>query len=299
MTNSQDVDGSRALRRCRGRRPWVGWASAVMFFSGAFVTSCLADERLEATYIPGLYSHDSVMINGPQCLGLQEGGVQFGSAECSPDVHTNYLDVLRQWRAKRRFYIGYDGSRYDMPALQWTQSSFIQPQAMVEDRYLYDSTNNRYTIDRYLDDVNRRYGGIDSILLWPVYPNLGIDNRNQLDMIRAMPGGVAGVKAMIAEFHHRGIRVLFPMNMWDQGTRRAMAGRDRGVDEGNRRRWRQRRHAARCTAGVSSSRGSDRPSTRLSAGRVLQRRRGRLEHFIVVGGGSKDVRAVRSQGISL
>ena len=190
-----------------------------MFFSGAFVTSCLADERLEATYIPGLYSHDSVMINGPQCLGLQEGGVQFGSAECSPDVHTNYLDVLRQWRAKRRFYIGYDGSRYDMPALQWTQSSFIQPQAMVEDRYLYDSTNNRYTIDRYLDDVNRRYGGIDSILLWPVYPNLGIDNRNQLDMIRAMPGGVAGVKAMIAEFHHRGIRVLFPMNMWDQGTR--------------------------------------------------------------------------------
>jgi formylglycine-generating enzyme required for sulfatase activity len=34
-----------------------------------------------------------------------------------------------------------------------------------------------------------------------------------------MPGGVAGVKQMIADFHRRGVRVLFPMMMWDQGTR--------------------------------------------------------------------------------
>ena len=34
-----------------------------------------------------------------------------------------------------------------------------------------------------------------------------------------MPGGVAGVRQMIADFHRRGVRVLFPMMMWDQGTR--------------------------------------------------------------------------------
>ncbi len=38
-------------------------------------------------------------------------------------------------------------------------------------------------------------------------------------MIAAMPGGIAGVKEMIAGFHRRGVRVLFPMMMWDQGTR--------------------------------------------------------------------------------
>ena len=48
---------------------------------------------------------------------------------------------------------------------------------------------------------------------------MGIDNRNQHDMVRSMPGGVAGVKQMIADFHRRGVRVLFPMMMWDQGTR--------------------------------------------------------------------------------
>ena len=33
-----------------------------------------------------------------------------------------------------------------------------------------------------------------------------------------MPGGLDGVRQMIADFHRRGVRVLFPMMMWDQGT---------------------------------------------------------------------------------
>ena len=56
------------------------------------------------------------------------------------------------------------------------------------------------------------------MLIWPTYPNMGVDDRNQLDLIRNMPGGVAGVRQMIADFHQRGVRVLFPMMMWDQGT---------------------------------------------------------------------------------
>ena len=76
-----------------------------------------------------------------------------------------------------------------------------------------------YTVDRHVDDLERRYGGIDSVLIWPTHPNMGIDNRNQHDLIRSMPGGVAGVRQMIADFHRRGVRVLFPMMMWDQGTR--------------------------------------------------------------------------------
>jgi iron(II)-dependent oxidoreductase len=34
-----------------------------------------------------------------------------------------------------------------------------------------------------------------------------------------MPGGVEGLRKMVADFHRRGVRVLFPMMMWDQGTR--------------------------------------------------------------------------------
>ena len=126
---------------------------------------------------------------------------------------------MHQYRFEKRIRVGYSGSRYDLAALKWTQSSFMQPQMMVQDRYFFDPARHAYTVDRYLDDLRARYGGIDSVLIWPTYPNLGIDNRNQHDWIRSMPGGLPGIKKMVAAFHRRGVRVLFPMMMWDQGTR--------------------------------------------------------------------------------
>src|ERR1700686_3191573 len=152
----------------------------------------------------------------PGCLNMKGGG-EGGSAPCTQNEHDSWLADIRHWRNERRIRIGYNGSRYDLPELKWTQSSFFQPQLMVEDRYFYDPVAHRYTVDRYLDDLEKRYGGIDAVLIWPTYPNMGIDNRNQHDMIRSMPGGIPGVRQMIADFHGRGVRVLFPMMMWDQG----------------------------------------------------------------------------------
>jgi len=157
-------------------------------------------------------------IPTPDCLAVKaawEGGWK----HCTEQDHEAWLADIRHWRDERLIRVGYDGSRYDMPALKWTQSSFFQPQMMVQDRYFYDPVSRRYTVDRYLDDLEKHYGGIDAVLIWPTYPNMGIDDRNQHDLIRSMPGGVAGVRQMIADFHKRGVRVLFPMMMWDQGTR--------------------------------------------------------------------------------
>jgi formylglycine-generating enzyme required for sulfatase activity len=147
--------------------------------------------------------------------GLWEGGY----TPCTPADHDNWLKDITHWRFERRIRIGYNGDRYAIPDLKWTQSSFFQPQMMVQERYFYDPVSRKYTVDRYLDDLEKRYGGIDAVLIWPTYPNMGIDNRNQHDMIRCMPGGVEGVRRMIDDFHRRGVRVLFPMMMWDQGTR--------------------------------------------------------------------------------
>ena len=77
--------------------------------------------------------------------------------------------------------MGYDDAKYRRPELQWAQRNFVHTQMMVEDRYFYDPVAGRYTVDRYLDDLEQRYGGIDSVLIWYVYPNIGIDDRNQTD----------------------------------------------------------------------------------------------------------------------
>ena len=130
-----------------------------------------------------------------------------------------WLAEMTQWRDAERKRIKYDDAEYARPELQWTQRSFVQPQMMAEERYFYDPEAGKYTVDRYLDDLEKRYGGIDLVLIWPVYPNIGIDNRNQHDLLHDMPGGLAGVKQMVADFHRRGVRVLFPVMPWDVGTR--------------------------------------------------------------------------------
>eukprot|EP01052_Picozoa_sp_SAG31_P066808 SAG31_NODE_25604_length_458_cov_0.863510_1_plen_123_part_01 len=55
-------------------------------------------------------------------------------------------------------------------------------------------------------------------------PQLGIDSRNQFDMTASLPGGLPGLKNVVAEFHRRGIAVSWPFNPWDQGTRGGNAG---------------------------------------------------------------------------
>ena len=88
------------------------------------------------------------------------------------------------------------------------------------DRYLWDPVARNWTVGRYLDDLRSRYGGIDSVLVWPTYTNIGADERNQFAMIRALPGGVAGIRSLAEQFHSAGVRMLVPYHVWDVGTRR-------------------------------------------------------------------------------
>ena len=164
------------------------------------------------------YKPVNQQIPPPTCLTLK-GAWEGGYTACTDATHQLWLTDVTHWRAERRIRIGFDDARYRLPALQWAQSAFIQPQMMVQDRYFYDPVAHKYTVDRYLDDLDKRYGGIDAVLIWPTYPNMGIDDRNQHDMIRSMPGGIAGIRQMVEDFHKRGVHVLFPMMMWDQGTR--------------------------------------------------------------------------------
>jgi formylglycine-generating enzyme required for sulfatase activity len=183
------------------------------------------------------YPAKGEQLPAPECMNLHSAWDGPQAAPCPANMHARWLLDLKHWRTEHRIRTGYDPARYESPALRWTQSSFIQPQMMVQDRYFYDPVAGKYTVDRYLDDLEKRYGGIDSVLVWSTYPNMGIDNRNQLDMVASMPGGLEGVCQMVADFHRRGVRVLFPMMMWDQGTRelqepwpQAIAARMKAID---------------------------------------------------------------------
>ena len=130
-----------------------------------------------------------------------------------------WLDGLKAWRNDRIRLIRYSGAQYERPDLQWTQRIFSQVQLLIWDRSLYDPEKGEYAVDRFLSETEKRIGPIDAVLIWHVYPNLGVDDRNQFDMLRDMPGGMAGVRGMVEQFHARGVKVFFPLLAWDAGTR--------------------------------------------------------------------------------
>lgn len=157
-------------------------------------------------------------IPGPACAATPQWNTSGPPATCTVYQVSAWLREITHWRAERLIRAGYDDALYREPSLLWTQSSFVQPQMMIHDRKFYDPTTHKYTVDRYLDDVNQRYGGIDSVLIWHTYSNIGIDSRSQYDLFRDLPGGTAAVKQMIDDFHKHNVRVFFPIMLWDQGT---------------------------------------------------------------------------------
>ena len=143
-------------------------------------------------------------------------GLPHGSG---PAERAAWRAKLADARAACRDGFNASASAFARDDLKWTQTSYVQPQMHPFDRYFYEPGVG-YTVDRYLADVERRYGGVDSVLLWPNYPNIGVDSRNQIDLFRALPGGLPALRGVVDELKARGVRVLLPYNPWDTATRR-------------------------------------------------------------------------------
>ena len=135
-----------------------------------------------------------------------------------PSLSQSWRDALTVWKREHLIRLGYNDLQYQREDLKWSQRNFVHVQMMAEDRYFYDPVSRQYTIDRYLDDLESRYGGIDSVLIWYVYPNIGIDDRNKTELAANLPGGIEGLKQAIADFHRRGVKVFLPTMPWDHGT---------------------------------------------------------------------------------
>src|SRR5215468_7484837 len=137
----------------------------------------------------------------------------------SPAEQPGWLEGLKVWRKERQTLLRYTPAQYERADREWTQRIFSQVQLLIWDRRLYDPEKAEYTVERFLADTESRIGPIDAVLIWHVYPNLGADDRNQFDLLRDLPGGIAGVRGMVEKFHQHHVKVFFPFLAWDAGTR--------------------------------------------------------------------------------
>ena len=71
-------------------------------------------------------------------------------------------ETFDRWFAELNVYIeqlseSIDFSIYDDVRLRWAHTSFVQPQLMLHDKFIYDRIANIWTVDKYLNDVKERY----------------------------------------------------------------------------------------------------------------------------------------------
>lgn len=137
------------------------------------------------------------------------------AAPDDPGDWAAYREALADWREETRTRIGYRDALYERPEFAWATGNYCCCFLMMCDETFYDWRAGRYVIDDFVAHGKEEFGGYDSVVLWHAYPRLGVDERNQFDFYRHMPGGLAGVRDVVRQFHEHGVRVAIDYNPWD------------------------------------------------------------------------------------
>ena len=151
----------------------------------------------------------------------------------APDEYVSreeWLKAMRRERARRREGLHEEGRIYE-GAYAWSRRNFVEGFVFVYDTRFYDEEHNRYKLDEYLDDGVRRFGGYDSLLIWHAYPNIGVDDQNQFQMLGDLPGGLPGFRAMVGRAHERGVKIYIAYNPWDRKTRQETVAPEQSLAE--------------------------------------------------------------------
>ena len=140
-----------------------------------------------------------------------------------PSEWPAFREALHRWRESAKARLGYDDALYRRQDLKWAASCYCCCFLMMCDETFYDAGGSEFTVDSFFRHGAREFGVYDAVVLWHAYPRIGIDERNQFDFYRDMPGGLAGLRDLSQAFHARDVRVFLNYNPWDTGTRREAA----------------------------------------------------------------------------
>jgi formylglycine-generating enzyme required for sulfatase activity len=140
-------------------------------------------------------------------------------APTDPALWPAWRAALVKMRAEARARLHYSDALYRRADFAWVPSCFSCCFLMLNDERFLDARRGRYRVEEFLAEEAKKFGGYDAVVLWQAYPWIGLDDRNQFDFYRQLPGGLAGVRKMVRQYQARGVKVFLCYNPWDKGTR--------------------------------------------------------------------------------
>ncbi len=114
----------------------------------------------------------------------------------------------------------FDDTLFKRPDLAWIRESYLLMLQFAWDREYYDALTGTSKFKTFLPSMDSLVGGYEAYMLWPTWPRLGLDQRNQWDMYRDLPGGIAELKSQVAFARTRGTKFFIAYNPWDESTRK-------------------------------------------------------------------------------
>ncbi|MBD3276544.1 MAG: SUMF1/EgtB/PvdO family nonheme iron enzyme, partial [Candidatus Marinimicrobia bacterium] len=113
----------------------------------------------------------------------------------------------------------FDNSMYQRPDLHWIRRTYASHLIMAWDNYYYDQSDQEFNLTAFEERNLRWFGGDGFIGVWPTWPTLGIDQRNQWDLYRDLPGGLDALDRQREKLSQLGSKLFISYNPWDESTR--------------------------------------------------------------------------------
>src|SRR4030042_141583 len=114
----------------------------------------------------------------------------------------------------------FDNSLYEREDLAWIKESYLMILQMAWDREFYDRMTGKYTFPDVVRKGINLFGYYDVFCIWPTWPRLGLDQRNQWDLYRDLPGGTAQLSSFANMSRLSGTKFFISYNPWDNSTKR-------------------------------------------------------------------------------
>jgi formylglycine-generating enzyme required for sulfatase activity len=133
----------------------------------------------------------------------------------------NWQDGLREAFQKRYLYDvnKFDQSLFQRKDLLWINKAYVMHLLMAWDNEFYDSKQSNFKLTDFIHRGKRLFGGDDVVCIWPTWPTLGVDQRNQFDLYRDLPGGLKKIRELADSARAHGSRFFVAYNPWDESTR--------------------------------------------------------------------------------
>lgn len=133
----------------------------------------------------------------------------------------SWQDGLKLMFRDRYLYdlAGFDNSLYEREDLKWIRKSYLTALQFAWDRSFYDRFKGSYRYGQQLKEFNDRFGKLDAYGIWPTWPRLGVDRRNQWDLYDDLPGGTDQLSNFASMSRQAGTKFFIAYNPWDRSTR--------------------------------------------------------------------------------